>query len=212
MDMSEDMVGRVARTARNLHRRFSMVPSDDIQQEIWAWILGHTDKIEEWEANDSLGKLGKAIYHAGLAYCQTEKASILGYKDDDNYYYSINPNSDYSIQAVLQQILSTIDSYDELHRTEVGDQAAVMDITNAFTDLPESDRHLLYGVLTSTEENACAAMGNEWGVTEDTVRSRYRRILKRMQRSLGGERPVYHTKVMSNAARQVLTRKEYLGE
>lgn len=205
--LQEDLPARTARVARNLHRRFDMVPSEDIQQELWCWILTHTDKLDEWESTDQLGKLGKALWHAGLNYCQKEKADIVGYKVDDNYYYTLN-----QIEHMLSELFSTIDVYDEQSRHGLRDNDAMLDVMLVFVDLPETDRHLLYNLLTSSEAAPCAALAEVYGMTEDAFNSRKRRIIKRLQRELGGERPTEHRKVMSNASAQVLTRKEYLGE
>lgn len=206
MEISEDLIQRVARASRNLHRRFPMVELDDIQHECWAWILGHTDKISEWDSLGHFGKIQKSIWHCGLDFCQIEKARIVGYSNSDNYYYSTKV-----IEIVISELLSSIDPYDALSRYELVDKEAMIDVTAAFKASPKEDRDLLWGVLTCDADNPAEHMAREWGVTEDAVRGRYKRALRRLQRRLGGEAPKEHRRVQSNAAAVFKTKEEYEG-
>lgn len=209
MDLNDEMVHMVSRVSRTLHRRFDVCPLEDIQQELYAFVFGNPDKVNEWQDTEQMGKLNRALWYTGLDYCQVEKAALLGYKDEDNYYYNTR-----TVVYLLREIFSTVDNFDELTKQELPDKEAVLDVTNAFIKAPKEDRDLLWGVLTCTAENAHAHMAEVWGVTEDLVRGRYKRSLRRIQRTLGGEAPdqQYRRRARSNAAAQVQTRKEYLGE
>ncbi len=92
----DDMPGFVAKAASYVAHRYRPygVESDDVSQEIYAWLYGKGRKrVERWlETEDDKAQQTTRIYLSMLAvgrvYAEKEKAARAGYKAEDVWWYT----------------------------------------------------------------------------------------------------------------------------
>ena len=76
--------------AADFKKKYPMVESDDLQQEMYLWFVSHPRKYKEWselEEKDKNKLIAKSLRNQCLKYCEREKARISGYDHRDLYYY-----------------------------------------------------------------------------------------------------------------------------
>lgn len=63
---------------------------EDIKQEMYTWALSHTEKVDEWLAEDPprFASLGRALFRVGSKYAKDEKAHQSGYEPGDIFDYT----------------------------------------------------------------------------------------------------------------------------
>lgn len=191
-----DIAANAAHIAGYLHKSYSMVEKEDILQEVWLWVYSKPDKVDEYQDGTELGrnKLLKAMRNAGIRFCQAEKARVLGYRPEDNYFYTPG-----AIRAALELIWDSeawsnppapVDQIRAMSRdvSEGGNYITTLaDVSRAVALLPLREQALLraryYEGLTAAE------IADRMDATVSSVDSRIGRIVRRVQRHLGGERP-----------------------
>jgi RNA polymerase sigma factor (sigma-70 family) len=191
-----DITATAAYVANYLRKSFPMVERDDICQEIHVWVAGHEDKIAEWleDGDHGRNKLQRAMRHAGLKYCQEEKARVLGYKIEDVYYYElglirdtltriwdedawVNPPQPVEQAKVKHRSVSEGNNY----------VATLSDVSRAVSALPKPDQLVLRWFFN--DGYTADEIAKYLDITRSAVESRIHRLVKRVQRLLGGERP-----------------------
>lgn len=191
-----DIAANAAHIANYIHKSFPMVEREDIHQEIWVWVFSHSAKVAEYQDGTDHGrnKLLKSMRNAALDFCQKEKARILGYKPEDNYYYEL---------GLIRDVLGLI--WDEEAWTnppQPVEQAkvkhkALNEGGNYVTTLADVSRVV---ALLSLEEQrllrdhyhlgiTSAELATRLGVTGGTVDGRIGRLVRKLQKLLGGPRP-----------------------
>jgi RNA polymerase sigma factor (sigma-70 family) len=186
----------VAHVAYEFGRKFQMVEANDIRQELWVWFLEHPNKVTTWEALDgkqSIKLIARSLRNAAKDYCQREKAQVVGYRVEDNYYYD---------RELVETLLPAILRGDTIAPalTEMGYQstkkvaseggnwfAMVGDINRALHKLNSEQFYVL--CLRFEEGNDNATMSKELDISEDAARMRVNRALNNLINYLGGERP-----------------------
>ncbi len=186
----------VAHVAYEFGRKFQMVEANDIRQELWVWFLEHPNKVTTWEALDgkqSIKLIARSLRNAAKDYCQREKAQVVGYRVEDNYYYD---------RELVETLLPAILRGDTIAPalTEMGYQstkkvaseggnwfAMVGDINRALHKLNSEQFYVL--CLRFEEGNDNATMAKELDISEDAARMRVNRALNNLINYLGGERP-----------------------
>lgn len=194
--MEIDLFAQAATYGRYLHRRFTMVSQDDIQQEIMVWVVKHPNKVEEYldGTERGKGKLLKSMFNAGLNFAQKEKATVLGYKVEDNYYYELglirdvlgliwdeeawtNPPQPVEQAKVKHKALNEGNNY----------LATLADISRVVAQLSPEEQYLLkehyHEGITSAE------LARRLDITVGSVDGRIGRAVRKVQRLLGGPRP-----------------------
>jgi DNA-directed RNA polymerase specialized sigma24 family protein len=173
-----------------------MVEREDILQTIYVWVYSHEEKIAEYQDGTEHGrnKLLKSMRMAGIAYCQKEKARVLGYKIEDLYYYDLPVIRDTLTKIWDEEAWTSPPQPDEQARVkhrapnEGGDYVATLaDVSRVVALLPLDDQRLLrdhYHLGISSAE-----LGNRLGVTGGAVDGRLGRLTRKVQRLLGGPRP-----------------------
>lgn len=82
----------VTKAARLLGDRYTRwgVTREDIQQELWLWLLNNDDKVRRWLAKDpqQTTRIFRSLYDCGRKYAEKEKAASLGYEADDVQWYT----------------------------------------------------------------------------------------------------------------------------
>ncbi len=189
--------GLVGAIAYEFSRKFHMVESADIRQELWLWFLTHPKKLKAWEVLD--GKettklVSRSLRNAAKDYCQKEKARIVGYHVTDNYYYD-RQVLEILIPAVLRGD-STAPSMVDLGFTatkkvasEGGNWFAMMsDIDKAMKKLADEQYNILYLRFGDGMDNSDVA--SELHISDDAARMRVNRAINSLLNILGGSRPI----------------------
>jgi RNA polymerase sigma factor (sigma-70 family) len=192
----EQYEGLVGAIAYEFSRKFHMVESADIRQELWLWFLTHPNKVKVWENLDdkqAVKLIGRSLRNAAKDFCQKEKARIVGYRVEDNYYYD-RQVLEILIPAALRGD-SVAPSMVDLGFTatkkvasEGGNWFAMMsDIDKAMKKLPEEQYNILYLRFCDVMDNAGVA--SELQISEDAARMRVNRAVNSLLNLLGGSRP-----------------------
>ena len=211
----EKYEGLVGAIAYEFCRKFHMVESADIRQELWLWFLTHPKKLKVWESLD--GKettklISRSLRNAAKDFCQKEKARVVGYHVEDNYYYD-RQVLEILIPAVLRGD-SIAPSMVDLGFTatkkvasEGGNWFAMMsDIDKAMKKLAEEQYNILYLRFCDVMDNAGVA--SELQISEDAARMRINRALNSLLNILGGSKP----RRERDYADEVTTTADNIGE
>lgn len=189
----------VASATKILFSRYrNYVEYEDVQQELYLWLLKNFDKVDRWRTEYSERHaertLVKALRNAGERYCRTEKAERDGYAVEDEFFYSIPMIADLLWLSFDEAWCAPkgID-YTEQKSPSVGPDLVTMvsDVTKAYETLPDPDQSLLRYVYGGdrTVSEAIASKSVEWGVSQSAANSRIRRVVGRVRAALGGENP-----------------------
>ena len=204
----DDYKSLVRTIAGQFGKRYHMIDKDDIEQELWMWFITHPKKTNEWMKLDTKegDKLfAKSLRNAAHDFCQKEKAKILGYSPDDNYYYDktiveqILPyllksevNEEIDLIATLDLIQSdlSLTNSSGSNPAEHGNWIAYFsDISKAFNELPEDKQNLLR--LRYMEDFGPNELASQLDMRPDAARMKVARALKTLINKLGGHRPFY---------------------
>lgn len=189
----DNLVGHIA---YEFSRKYSMVEVADIRQQLWLWFMEHPNKVKVWENLD--GKqatklIARSLRNAAKDYCQKEKATIVGYRVEDNYYYD-RQILEFLLPAVLRGD-STAPSMTELGfvaskkvLSEGGNWfAMVADIDKALSKLKGDQLSVIYLRFGDGCDNGTLA--RELSVSEDAARMRVNRAVNNLLTILGGNKP-----------------------
>lgn len=177
------------------------VEFQDVQQELYLWLLSHYDRAERWRAEHdekhAERTLIKALRNVAEGYCRNEKAQKEGYAADDEFFYSIPMVADllalsFDPDWMMPRSAELDASPSGKPASEGGNlMAMVADVTRALATLPDPDQRLLrrcYGHNAKTQE-VIVELSLEWGITASAANSRIRRVVGRVRAALGGPTP-----------------------
>lgn len=199
-DLASPTVFSVARQLRSKYRDFCYL--EDIQQELWIWVITHEHKLDEWTESDLHPKsvqrlLAKSLRNAGEKYCRREKAAKVGYETDDEFFYSIPMVAD-MLQLYFDPDWGQVQAV-EFGGTKSGKpasegwnlQAMVADVGKAYEGLSAHDQTLLREVYAEGKPyDNIAALALDWGgITWNAADHRVRRVVGRIRATLGGPQP-----------------------
>lgn len=188
----ENLVGAIA---YEFSRKYHMVQSEDIRQELWVWFLEHPNKVKVWEQLDgkqSTKLIARSLRNAAKDYCQREKANAVGYRVEDNYYYD---------REVVERLLPAVLRGDSIAPSlsdlgfssnkqvlsEGGNWFAMMaDIDKALLKLPEEQYNIIYLRFDGSD---LATLAKELSISQDAARMRVNRAMNNLMNFLGGQRP-----------------------
>ncbi len=210
----EELNAVVNRAARNVCQRVANSPYEDLKQDAWEWILTHEDKVMEWheDSDGGFGRVYRSCYHHCLDAAQGYKAQREGYANHDNYYYSTR-----QLRRLLPHYY--LDEQIEVNglaaQLNCPDRDAYMDIERGLSLLSERDRQNLFGWFWMEPEmgGVCQILADAEGIAFEAASARINRTVQRLQRKIGGERPVWHTSrsVVTNAAARAALSQTYDG-
>jgi DNA-directed RNA polymerase specialized sigma24 family protein len=178
------------------HKKFDIEP-EDIRQALYQWFVEHPVKLDTWEAigeRDAKNLIYRSLRNQALDYCQHWKAKSGGYETSDLFYYEAD-----MVEALLPSVLRGefgVTTKLNLGRpgrpsapNEGGNLMAMMiEIDYAFWKLPKDDRRILF--LRHAESLDFAKIGEELDMgTEDAVRMRHKRAIKKLIHKVGGFKP-----------------------
>ena len=193
IEQYEDLVGHIA---YEFSRKYHMVDVADIRQELWIWFLEHPNKVKAWEnmeGKHATKLIARSLRNCAKDYCQKEKAKIVGYKVEDNYYYD-RQMLEILLPAVLRGDMTAPSMVDlgftatRKVASEGGNWFAMMaDIERAIHKLPEDQFNIIYLRFGDGTDNSTLA--KELSITEDAARMRVNRALNKLLVILGGSKP-----------------------
>lgn len=197
----EAAVASATKQCFSRYRRY--VTYEDVQQQLYVWLLMHHHKAQEWRSKYSEKHaertLVKALKNEGERYCRAEKAEAEGYEVADEYFYSIPMIADL-LQLALDPTWMEPKGIDYTAIKGTGGKPAseggdlivmVADVSSAFDGLQRADQELLRYVYGSRRSpaDAIARKSLEWGVSQSAAYNRVYRVVGRIRASLGGENP-----------------------
>lgn len=193
----EQYSGLIAAIAYEFSRKFHMVESSDIRQELFVWFLEHPNKVKIWESlegKQSIKLISRSLRNAAKDYCQREKAQVVGYRVEDNYYYDKE-----LVELILPAIFSG--SRKPPVMTDLGFtnskkvlsegnnwSAMCADVENMYDKLHEEQQFILsirYG-----EGLEIGALSGQLSISQDAARMRINRAINSLLNLLGGKKPI----------------------
>ena len=194
----DEYMPMVKQLSADYSRRYQMVETNDIAQELWLWFVSHVRKYKEWselEQKDRDKLIAKSLRNAALKYCQREKARATGYDLSDLYYYDASV-----VEAFLPTIIA--ESYempskikDLNFKPSKGETSDGMnwlvlrsDIASAFYKLSEAKQKVLH-TRFSNELAEWSDLATLWNTTPDGARMKVKRAITSLINNLGGWRP-----------------------
>lgn len=193
----EEYDGVVGSIAYEFTRKYRMVDVDDLRQELWLWFLTHPNKIKHWhsqyDSKQSTKLVARSLRNAAKDYCQKEKAKVVGFRVEDNYYYDKNM-LETLIPAVLtgNRDTSNMSDLSMINAKKLASEgnnwpAICSDIEKAISKLSKEQRSII--ILRYASGLELGAIASELSITQDAVRMRINRALKSMLNYLGGNYP-----------------------
>lgn len=183
--------------ASEYHKKFDMIELNDIRQSLYEWFVEHPNKLNEWEAigkKDAKNLIYRSLRNQALDYCQRWKAKSGGYELGDLFYYESD-----IVEALLPAVLRG--EFGVTHKLNLGRtgkspapaeggnlMAMMIEIDYAFWKMTKDDRRLLF--LRYAESMEFGDIGKELDMgTEDAVRMRHKRVLRKLINKIGGFKP-----------------------
>lgn len=217
----DEYMPMVKQLSADYSRRYQMVETNDIAQELWLWFVSHVRKYKEWselEQKDRDKLIAKSLRNAALKYCQREKARAAGYDLSDLYYYDASV-----VEAFLPTIIA--ESYempskikDLNFKPSKGETSDGMnwlvlrsDIASAFYKLSEAKQKVLH-TRFSNELAEWADLATLWNTTPDGARMKVKRAITSLINNLGGWRPQHDEEQQEDATDTTPTGEDTLTE
>lgn len=193
----EHYEGIVAHIAYEFSRKFKMLDVADIRQELWVWFLEHPKKVAYWQKEhddkNQIKLIARSLRNAAKDYCQREKAKVVGYRVEDNYYYDKQ-----LLEAILPGVFTGSRTPPSL--TDMGYSntkkvlsegnnwlAMCADVDKALQKMNLEQWDILYTRYCNGVE--IVKIGEELNISQDAVRMRINRAMNTLLNILGGERP-----------------------
>ena len=216
-------VKAVASSVARQHRY--LVPTDDLIQDGWEWVLRNSSKIDGWlEDDDSQKKTAaRRLLKSSLRVhlhnvVMKQRYEQTGCRPGDFYFYTP--------QVVEELLPEVLDGHSPSSNTDMDvfvsksrkpnegfeREAMRADIQAAVASLSADDKRLLWDRYGAGGLDV-SVIATSYDTTNRQVRYRVSRAINRIIRYLGGERPMRNRrKAQSNAAAQAQTRAQELGK
>lgn len=176
------------------------VEAPDIAQVIWEWILRNEAKLERWYADlddDSLDRICGAVFRdVGIGWARREKATRLGYKTGDEFWYTkamlvggpgalgllhhVYDDESWTSPPKMTGGGRSGKSLDE----GFGWVATLTDISRALDTLEPKERELLRQVFGKQAPRQ--RLADEMYVSRKTIDNRTERAVTKLWEALGG--------------------------
>lgn len=193
----EDVFDLIDAVVGSLHKNYrAFIQADDLRQELRLFAWRKREKFSEYLVREDAGlrRAGeaafmKACHRVGEKLCRAEKARLSGYEASDEFYYS---------QGLIEELLTAHgqgtntmpgrvpDRRSGSDPAEGGNMVVMMiDVTNALIRLEPAQQELLADIYgRGITVNLIARRD---GVTEQAIRGRVDRAMRRMLAMLGGD-------------------------
>jgi len=186
----EAAVYSAARKVQHAYRPY--VETEDLTQIGWLWIAAHPTWMEEHPTMGYFRWLVSNMQGVMETYARKERAHALGYKPEDEVFYSRG-----IIYVLLPDALGVEAPREDDLEPWRGQKftldgknwtAAVCDVKAAIRNGPltAADRDILwYHAIGYTDEE----IGQQHEITADALRQRRNRVVDKLVKHLGGARP-----------------------
>jgi len=184
--------------ASEYSRKYAMVDTNDLQQEMYLWFVTHPRKVKEWLSLDDKDKdklIARSLRNQCLKYCEKEKARTVGYEVTDLYYYDASVieaflpsivTESYEMPAKIKDLGGTIKGSDV--KDGMNWLALRSDIARAYYKLSEIKQHIL-AVRFANPDLDWSKVAEILQTTPDGARMKVQRSITSMIKTLGGWRP-----------------------
>jgi len=175
------------------------VEAGDVLGGIYEWMVSNYDKVVEMR-EEKPAYFNASAWRAGARYVHEERKRRTGAHDEDLAYYST---------GLIDELLDYVWGEDA-ESVEVNTRFIMMvDVRSAMSDLTDDERVLL--VMRHKDQLDFPIIGQYFEMTEDGVRKWHLRVLRKLNRKLGGDAPWWggpgSRKARSNAAAQAEVRQ-----
>ena len=183
--------------AYEYHKKFDTIEAEDIRQCLYKWFVEHPNKLDTWEAigpKDAKNLIYRSLRNEALDYCQRWKAKSGGYEVSDVFYYEAD-----MVEALLPMVLRA--EWGVTHKLNLGRpgrpsapseggnlMAMMIEVDYGYYKLTKDDRKLLFLRYAEGLDFGVIAEDMELG-SEDTVRMRHKRAIKKLINKIGGFKP-----------------------
>lgn len=225
-DSTQELLAFARLIAGQVWHRYQTLDPDDIASEICVYVLSHDRVLAEWQdycegdydseesAKHASNRIRTIFRRAGERYARKEIAAMVGYRPEDEAYYSTG-----LLKVLVEQYYAEgLTERPPVGRAESvakssGDPAtagnyliSLLDVQRGLELLPAKYRNRLkfrfkdLGQVTDAEiarmaDNLAVAPGKRQriakhlGYSEDQIRGRVRIALRKLQSKLGGSSP-----------------------
>ncbi len=191
--------------ARRTYRNFGKFASfDDLRAAALEYAVRKEDLVDKFldredekERRRGEGALIRVLQRAAERYARKEKAHVLGYKVEDEYFYAV---------ATVEAMIRLWDSGDLDGINQVFDPAEMggrrktkpasegNDLLAMVADVDRAMKSLdprTYGIVRSrvVDETPVAKVGEAWEISPQRVSQIYATGIRKVIEALGGERP-----------------------
>lgn len=191
--------------ARRCYRRFGRwVAFDDLRSAGLEYAVRRTDLVQDFldredplERRKGIGALTKTLERAAERFARREKAAVLGYKPEDEYFYS-----EVTTEAmILAWGKGDVTSIGQVHDpTEMGGKrtpkpasegndllAMILDIDVAMKKLDARTYGIVYATIV--DDRTIEDVAESWGITHQRVSQIRKQGVYRVIDHLGGRKP-----------------------
>lgn len=181
-----ETISRIAAELAREHR----VERSDLEQEMMLWVLQfdakHSLKVDErpdWWVR-------KCLWRVGRNWVLREKAARSGGLPTDQYFYSRGEIADIIPYAVG---LASVEDLLLAERDETTPAVGVDELAVRIADVKRAIRRLTADdktfIFDRHDLGDWDKLAEKYGIATQSARNRYNRILRRMQKTLGGPNP-----------------------
>lgn len=193
--LNAHIAGIANQTARTARFR-NYVEGGDLQGVLWEWAMKHESKVQKWfklhEGRELERLLGKVFSDEARMFARREKANLLGYKLEDEFFYSAGVLKDLLPVALAPQT-EWLDPPTD-HGTGGRSTKALSEGNNWLATLADVSRAV--GLLSLEDQSVLTDLHLGGIPTKDIARrdditvrgveQRQERALKRLWNALGG--------------------------
>lgn len=192
-------VTSAARILRSRYRDYCEY--EDIQQELYLYLIKKYESVlfwrEAYSEDHSHRMVVKMLRNFGEKWCRDQKADLVGYEPEDEFFYTIPMvqdmlqlyfDPDWMMPPALEPVQGSGGKPPE---EGFNLPAMVADVGKAYERLPQGDRELIHRVFGGDlpVRDAIAVEALNWEVTQGAADRRIRRVCGRIRSQLGGPRP-----------------------
>lgn len=209
-----DLIPNVGRQYAELYREVEL---DDLVQSLHVKAIElQATKVVDY----SQGQLIRMLSNWCIDYCEDEVDALYP-QSDDRYTYSkgqITALLPFVLTAEHFSTLSSVGERDGSKSTKdpalSGDaMATYADLTRGWDALSRDEKALLAARYIDPDPTPYEVLADDLDATEEAVRKRVERTVKKMQRAMGGGKPKGDQKRrQSNAAAQSVTSRQWNGD
>lgn len=167
--------------------KWSLVDVQDVEAELFLWLVENEHHVDAYRVNDDVGKLVVALKRHAIAFCVKEQTIRQG--------GALMETSDYSAEQVervlpfvyLDTPQTIVNEFEKHHGDHSLSLAIMADVKSALIALPEDMKETLtqrfYLKLTFQE------MGDIAGITKRAAKKRVDRAILELRRNLTRSQP-----------------------